>query len=53
MANELQQRVKDMVVLERQIQEALDQRLREVQKQAEAAEAVKRFQTMVKGQREA
>ncbi len=53
MANELQQRVKDMVVLESQVQEALDQQLKEVQDHTEAAEAVRRFQTMVKGQREA
>ena len=53
MANELQQRVADMVILESQIGEALDQRLKEVQDHAEAAEAVKRFQTMVNDQREA
>ena len=53
MANELQQRVTDMVTLESQIGEALDQRLKEVQDYAEAAEAVKRFRTMVKAQREA
>ena len=51
MANELQQRVVDMVILESQIEEALDQRLKEVQDHAEAAEAVQRFQTMVKDQR--
>ena len=53
MANELQQRVTDMVILESQIQEALDQRLNEVRNHAEAAEAVKRFQTTVNDQREA
>ena len=51
--NLLQQLVTDMVILESQIQEALDQRLKEVQNHAEAAEAVKRFQTMVNDQREA
>ncbi len=51
--NLLQQRVTDMVILESQIQEALDQRLKEVQNHAEAAEAVKRFQIMVNDQREA
>ena len=53
MANELQQRVADMVILESQIEKALDQRLKEVQDHEEAAEAVKRFLTMVKDQREA
>ena len=53
MANELQQRVADMVILGSQIEEALEQRLKEVQDHAEATEAVKRFQTMVKDQREA
>ncbi len=53
MANELQQRVTDMVTLESQIEEALDQRLKEVQNHAEAAGAVKRFQTMVNDQRQA
>ena len=51
--NLVQQRVADMVILEGQIQEALDQLLQEVQDNAEAAEAVKRFQTMVNDQREA
>ena len=51
MANELQQRVADMVTLESQIEETLDQRLKEVQDHAESAEVVKRFQTMVKDQR--
>ncbi len=50
MANELHQRVTDMVMLESQIQEALDQRLKELQDHAEATEAVKRFKTMVNGQ---
>ncbi len=53
MANELQQRVTDMAILESQIQEALDQLLKQIQNNAEAAEAVKRFLTMVKDQREA
>lgn len=53
MANELQQRAADMVILESQIEEALDQRLKEVQDHAEAAEAVKGFQAMVKDQRQA
>ncbi len=53
MANELQQRVADMVILESQIQEALDQGLKDVQNHAEATEAVKRFQTMASDQRQA
>ena len=53
MANELQQRAAEMVILESQIEEALDQRLNEVRDHAEAAEAVKRFKTMVKDQRAA
>ena len=53
MANELQQRAADMVILESQIEEALDQRLKEVQDHAETAEAVKGFQAMVKDQRQA
>ena len=53
MANELQQRAADMVILESQIEEALDQRLKEVQDHVEAAEAVKGFQAMVKDQRQA
>ena len=53
MANELQQRAADMVILESQIGEALDQRLKEVQDHVEAAEAVKGFQAMVKDQRQA
>jgi len=51
--NLLQQRVTDIVVLESQIQAALGQLLKEVQYNAEAAEAVKRFQAMVNDQREA
>jgi C-terminal processing protease CtpA/Prc len=42
-----------MVIFESQIQEALDQLLKEVQDNVEAAEAVKCFQTMVNDQREA
>ena len=53
MANELHQRVTDLVMLESKIQEALDQRLKEVRAYAEAAEAVSRFKTMVNDQREA
>lgn len=53
MANEWQQRAAEMVILESQIEEALDQRLNEVQDHAEATEAIQRFQTMVSDQRHA
>ena len=53
MANEWQQRAAEMVILESQIEEALDQRLNEVRDHAEAAEAITRFKTMVKDQRAA
>ena len=49
----LQQYVADMVTLESQIEEALNRRLEEVKDHAEVASAVKRFHTMVKGQRRA
>ena len=49
----LQQLVADMLALERQIEEAFVQWLREVQGHPEAFETVRRFQTMVKGHREA
>ena len=52
-SDRLQQLVADMVAVERQIEEALVQWLPEVQGHTEAAEAIRRFQTMVKGQREA
>jgi len=52
-SDRLQQLVADMVALEHQIEEAFVQWLLEVQGHAEAAEAIRRFQTMVKGQREA
>ena len=45
--------VAEMATLERQIEEALDQWMPEVQGHVEAAEVIKQFQTMVKGQREA
>jgi len=51
--NLLQQRVSEMVVLENQIQESLDQLLKEVQNNAEVAEVVKRFQNMVNDHRQA
>lgn len=51
--NLLQQRLTDMVVLETQIQEALGQLLKVIQDNAEATEAVKRFQAMVNDQLEA
>jgi len=50
--NLVQQRVADLVILEGQIQEALDQLLKEVRDNEEASEAIKRFQTMVNDQRE-
>ena len=48
----LQQLVADALTIERQIEEAFIQWLVEVQGHTEAAEAIRRFQTMVKGQRE-
>ena len=45
--------VAEMATLERQIEEALDQWMPEVQGHVEAAEVIKQFQTIVKGQREA
>ena len=51
-SDKLQQLVADMVAVERQIEEAFIQWLVEVQGHTEAAEAIGRFQTMVKGQRE-
>lgn len=53
MANELQRYLADMVTSESQIEEALGQRLEELQEHTEAAEAIRRFQTTAKGQREA
>ena len=50
--NLVQQRVADLVILEGQIQEALDQLLKEVRDNEEASEVIKRFQTMVNDQRE-
>jgi ferritin-like metal-binding protein YciE len=53
MANELQQRVTDMVALERQVEEALGQWAQEVQEYAEAGTTLRHIQTKAKGQREA
>jgi hypothetical protein len=47
MANELQQRLTDMVTEESLVEEVLDQKLKAVQNHAEAAGAVQRFQGMV------
>ena len=52
-SNKLQQFVADMLAFEIQIEEALVQWLPEVQGYTEATEAVRRFQTVAKGQREA
>ena len=52
-SNRLQQLVTDMVALEIQIEDALVRWLPQVQGYEEAALAVKRFQTMAQGQRDA
>jgi len=52
-SDRLHQLVADMVALETQIEDAFVQWLLEVQGHAEAAEAIGRFQTMVRAQREA
>ena len=52
-SDRLQQLVAETIAVERQIEEAFIQWLVEVQGHTEAAEAIRRFQTMVKGQREA
>ena len=51
--NTIQQYVGDMLALESHIEEALDGQLKEVKNHPRAAEAVRRYHDMVKGQREA
>ena len=51
--NRLQRRVADMVILETLVENLLSQTLSQVREHVKAEEAVRRFQSMVKGQREA